>query len=288
MVLIRFFELIRWRNLLILLFTQWFAYFFLNRNECFHFELPISLLLVNFSTISIAAAGYLINDYFDLKIDAVNKPGEIIVEKFISRRWALAWHSILNLAGIAAGYFLSRQFAIVNVLISVLLWLYSAHFKKTFLAGNILVAFLMALALPVIVFTGEPLKEKWILMYAIFAFFTGVIREIIKDIEDVEGDRQYNSRTIPIALGFYKSKILILILCLFTIAILTLACGYLYSKQYIFLASYLVLFTGFPLLYFLKKLKTLHSVKQFHWASNYFKLIMLSGIVSMTLRCIKW
>jgi 4-hydroxybenzoate polyprenyltransferase len=286
MVILRFLELLRWRNLLILIAVQWLTFFFLNRNHCYYFHITGNLLLVNLSTITIAGAGYLINDYFDLKIDAVNKPGEIIIEKFISRRWALFLQSALNIIGILAGLLLSAGFGLVNLLITVLLWLYSAHFKKTFLSGNILVAFLMALSLPVVVFTGAPLKESWLLFYAFFAFLTGFIREIIKDVEDIEGDAQYNSQTVPIKLGFVKAKKIILALSIILLATLAIACSYLFIRQYFWMAIYLILLIGMPMLYFLRRLRQMHSIKQFHWASAFAKGLMLVGMISMVFSCL--
>jgi 4-hydroxybenzoate polyprenyltransferase len=285
-LVIKFFNLIRWKNLIILLLTQLFTFFFLSQFECFNFEITRNLLIINFSTISIAAAGYLINDYFDLKIDAVNKPDQIIIEKYISRRWVLFFHSSFNIVGIIAGIFVSKYFAVISIMISILLWLYSAYFKKTFIAGNFLIAFLMALTLPVVVFAGVPLLKDWLFFYTFFAFLTGISREIIKDIEDTEGDSRYDSRSIPVLLGFYQTKYILKIITILTILTLISGVGYLLFRNYYTLSFFLLIFVFSPLIYFLIKLSSLHSYKQFGHVSRLFKMIMVAGIFSMAIRCL--
>src|SRR5690554_266337 len=155
-----FFKLIRWTNLLIILLTQYFVWQFVIQPLNKWSEIPVFLNFPNFlilscSTIFIAAAGYIINDYFDVKIDLINKPEKVIIEKIINRRAAIIWHSFLNFSGLGLSLFLALQLGNIwvwgiHVLCTILLWFYSTKFKREFVSGNILVALLTALTILIV------------------------------------------------------------------------------------------------------------------------------------------
>src|SRR5688572_4429395 len=105
------------------------------------------LALIIFSSVLIAAGGYIINDYFDINIDQVNKPRKNVVDNIISRRWAMFWHSVLSFSGVAIGVYIGWRIGffwmgLMNFLCVVLLFVYSTTFKKRLLSGNIIIALL--------------------------------------------------------------------------------------------------------------------------------------------------
>jgi 4-hydroxybenzoate polyprenyltransferase len=180
------------------------------------------MLILSLSTILIAAAGYVINDYYDIKIDYVNRPDRVVVGRFLKRRAILFIHAGFNTLGIAGGLYVSLELGLVNFFAAGLLWLYSNQLKRMPLWGNLSVAILTGLAVFVVYIL---FRESIFLFaaYSFFAFFISLIREIIKDLEDIEGDRKFDCKTLPIVLGQRKTKIviyLVSIIFIFVVAIL--------------------------------------------------------------------
>lgn len=265
----------------------------------FQFSDNFFLILVIIN-ILLGAAGYVINDYFDRKIDTINKPKEVIIGHGIHRRFAIILHSVLNgMAIILAGY-LSWQLKkpviiIAYIMISGIFWFYSTTYKKQLLIGNIVVALgtamipLQVAYFDIITLTatyGELLIMNglsfkilfyWIAAFAIFAFLTNLLREIIKDIEDFEGDRSYGCNTLPVVVGIKPTKILAIVLIFVIIWLL----AFVYFK---FLNDpiskwYLLLSVAVPLLaaaFFIAKAKT---IKHYHQLSWLIKVIMLTGVL---------
>ncbi len=162
-------------------------------------------------TASIAAAGYIINDYFDVKIDRINKPDKVWIGKTISRRYALLTHQVLSGTGIILGFLVSWKVFLINIFCVWLLWFYASGFKKKPFIGNFVVALLTALVIAEVALVFSP-ENRLIYMYAVFAFFINLIREIIKDMEDIKGDEMHGAKTLPIILGIHKTKQLLYLL----------------------------------------------------------------------------
>jgi 4-hydroxybenzoate polyprenyltransferase len=202
-------KLIRWNNLLIVAVTQYTAaYFLIHTMELQELLINTKMWFLCLGTVFITAAGYVINDYYDVKIDYVNKPERVVVGRFLKRRYILILHGTLNTLGILAGLMVSWQVAIINFLAIGLLWLYSNQLKRLPLLGNLAVASLTGLSVFVVyVFYRESMFL--FATYAFFAFFISLIREIIKDMEDVEGDKKFDCKTLPIAIGIRNSKIVV-------------------------------------------------------------------------------
>ncbi len=178
--------------------------------------------LLVLSTVLIAAGGYIINDYFDVKIDQINKPNEVFVGRIIKRRYALLMHQILSGIGVCLGLLLGWRILLINVFSVSILWFYASVFKKKPFSGNLIVAFLTALSISEIALYYEP-GRIIIHIYALFAFFINLVREIIKDIEDMKGDATHGSKTLPIVAGIRKTKNIIYgLLVLFVLAVVTL------------------------------------------------------------------
>ena len=157
------------------------------------------------ASVFIAAAGYIINDYFDLDIDQVNKPESIVVQRYIRRRSAIIWHLVLSLAGVLLSTWVGHKIGnwllgFANLVCVLLLWVYSTTFKKRLLIGNIIISLLTAWVILVIYFSELNIFQlrngqykgfiifvfKCAVLYGGFAFIISLIREVIKDIEDRE------------------------------------------------------------------------------------------------------
>ena len=216
-------KLIRWNNLLIVAITQYSAaYFLIASMELKVLLLNPSMFLLCLGTVMITAAGYVINDYYDIKIDYVNKPERVVVGRYLKRRSIIILHATLNTLGVLAGLVISWQIGLINFLAVGLLWLYSNQLKRLPLLGNLSVALLTGLSVFIIYVL---FRESVFLFatYAFFAFFISLIREIVKDMEDVEGDKKFNCKTLPIAIGIRKSKLVIyLISAIFLVVVAAL------------------------------------------------------------------
>jgi 4-hydroxybenzoate polyprenyltransferase len=261
------------------------------------FKLFNLLILIN---VLLGAAGYVINDYFDRKIDSINRPNDVIVGNTIHRRFAIILHFTLDalailLAGYLSWYFRKPFVLIIYLMIAGIFWLYSTTYKKQFLIGNIIVALGTAMIplqlayfeiLALIQTYGQEMIVHgltfkvlfyWLAAFGLFAFLTNLIREIIKDLEDFEGDSSYGCNTLPITLGVRASKITIIALSTFTIALL----AYFYHNFIMDPISkwYLLFFVAIPMILvsiFTIRAKT---AKNFYWLSQAVKVIMLMGIL---------
>ena len=304
-----FFRLIRWPNLVFIALTQALFYYcvILPVLPPDYYKLPHKLtenifLWIMAASVLIAAGGYIINHYFDINIDQVNKPGKMIVEKIINRRWAIAFHFILTTAGVAASFYVSlhsnRLIFIINIVCTLLLWVYSTTFKKKLLSGNIIISLLTAWTILVLYFAVNIInlapiaKEstintavrhifKYAALYAGFAFIISLIREVIKDIEDVEGDEKYNCKTMPIVWGIPSSKVFAAVWIIVLIGALAIVQFYVLQLGWWFSAIYCLLLIIAPLIWILKKLYEAQTSQHYHKLSSTVKLVMLSGILSM-------
>ena len=200
------------------------------------------LTLLILSTVLIAAGGYVINDYFDVKIDRINRPEDLVVTRHITRDGAMRLFQILTAVGVAAGLAVawwakSWTLAMIYIVIPGLLWFYSASYKRQLLIGNIVVSFVSALV-PLLVaianadylrhLYGDALQYTpitgqlyvWISGFALFAFLMTLAREMVKDIEDITGDKEMECRTAAIVWGEKPTKMIVSILLLITMALI--------------------------------------------------------------------
>jgi 4-hydroxybenzoate polyprenyltransferase len=255
-------------------------------------------LLLIAATVFITAGGYVINDYFDIKTDLINK-GKVIVGTKVPRRQAIMWHNLFNIAGVSLGFYLSWKAGYVwlgalFLAVSGLLYFYSASYKRQFLIGNLIVAIMTALVPLLVVFFEWPALYKyysinaqtlpdinfifyWVGGFALFAFLTTLTREIIKDIEDFEGDIAYGRNTVPVVIGVISSKIVSVSLIIITIALLYLTWYFFINDKItlIYLSAAVVL----PLLLAVYKVIRSINREQLHRASSLMKIVMLTGIL---------
>ncbi len=273
-----FFKLIRFPNLAIIALTQYFtAIFLVASGEEWKIALTDKgLMLLSLSTLIIAAAGYIINDYYDVKIDFVNKPERVVVDKVLKRRVVMMAHTFLNLTGIALGLLISYKIAVINFLSALLLWVYSNQLKRLPFVGNFSVALLTGLSLFIVAIYYQK-NEFLVLAYAIFAFSITLIREIIKDIEDVKGDAVFGCKTLPVIWGIRKTKQIIYAFSAVFIALLFYLASLLNNQT---LTMYFVMLIA-PIAYLVYRLVKADTKKDFAYLSSFCKLLMLSGVLSM-------
>jgi 4-hydroxybenzoate polyprenyltransferase len=271
--------------------------------DVYQLELQISevaFLGLVLSTLFITAAGYVINDYHDVRADQINKPTKLVVDVYISRRTALLLHWILNFAGVTAGIIFSLLYRVPWMILvfgaaPMMLWYYSIRLKHILLAGNMAVALLTA-TIPMLVILFEyPLLARnyrldalffpdglnsiliWVGAYAFFAFMTNLVREIIKDAEDIRGDQELGSQTLPITFGLTKTKTVIIALTLLTMVVL----GFffiVYLKDIISLAYY-ILFILLPSLFLIQRTYRASRAGNFGFISALMKIIMIMGLL---------
>lgn len=260
-----------------------------------------SFWLLVISTTLIAAAGYIINDYFDVKTDIINHPETVVIDKVIKRRTAMLLHLVFSSIGLLLGAWLAyRCFALRLVLFQLvaisLLWFYSTHFKKQLLTGNIVIAFLtsiipfMPLAYEMLngvhvntaYFDQDPEKLKILfgitLVFSGFAFLTSLIREIIKDMEDFKGDIQTGCKTMPIAWGIITTKTVTFFLIIITLGILGFSMIKLWQWHQKTASFYLMMTVFFPLCILIWQVVRAKTPYHFKLGSLLLKFIMLFGI----------
>lgn len=258
-----------------------------------------NFILLVFASLFIAAAGYIINDYFDINIDEVNKPERMVVDRVISRRWAIAWHFMLSFSGIiltALALPLLQKWYLVaaNICCVVLLWFYSTTFKRRLLIGNLVISVLTAWTILVIFFSklsfhdalseshpGQAKFFRFAFLYAGFAFIISLVREALKDVEDREGDARYGCRTMPIVWGVNVTKVYTAIWLIILLGILVVIQVYILQFNWWWAVVYCVPAIIAPLLLISRKLMDAQSPAEFAKLSGYTKLVMLTGIVSM-------
>lgn len=294
-----FLKLIRFQNLLMLASMQLIFHFvFLkNQKDLFLALADWQFILLTVATVAIAAGGYVINNIMDQETDEVAKPKDVIVGKHISEGAAYNIYVALNIIGVGIGFYLSNliqkpSFSAVFIVVAATLYMYATSFKQTLLIGNIIVALLLAVSVIIIgifdllpaTYEANQLQMSTIfsilLDYALFAFIINFIREIVKDIEDIDGDYNAGMSTLPILLGTERTTKILCGLTLIAIALLILYVNEnLLELQWVM--YYVLLFVLAPLLYFLVKIWNAKSKKEFRHLSMVLKLVMLFGILSI-------
>lgn len=314
-----FLKLVRPVNLIIIALTMYsvrFFYFVLGGAHSRNGGEQFDFFLLVFSTVLIAAAGNIINDYFDVRADRINRPEKLIITKHIKRRWAIISHWIMNLTAFSIAIYLSVRYhtfwyMFIHLLTINCLWFYSMYFKRKPFIGNLLIAGLTALvpilcgihfylqieypggydAMPDVHSLHDAIaswkelllrKGRFVYVLAYFAFTLNLSREIIKDIEDMEGDKLIYAKTLPLVLGVRKSLwiatfiLLLAPICFAALFLCTVSQGY----QYNLLALLpLALSSVLNLISMLFLLRPHPGVKTLKSADFVIKIAMLCGIL---------
>ena len=294
-----FLKLVRFQNLLMIVLMQLvFRYGFLEQQKITLALKDWQYLLLILASVTIAAAGYLINNIFDRETDLINKPDDVVIGKSISESMAYNYYIALNVIGVGCGFYLANLigrpgFALVFILISGTLYLYASSLKQSLLVGNIIIALLTAISviiigifdlMPMVVAENQAIYGvifKVLLDYALFAFVITFIRELVKDLEDVNGDYNQGMNTLPIALGVTRTARLVFLLSFLPIIGLLYYINEYYFINALYLATvYCLLFTVSPLIYFTVKMASANNQKDFHHLSLVLKLVLFFGILS--------
>ncbi len=296
--MLSYFRLIRLPNLLIIAFSQLLiryclilpafkAEYFITGVFPQHLS-DINFFLLVFSSLLLAAGGYIINDYFDIQIDEINRPNSNIIGKRISKANAKTTFFIVSIIGICIGFYLSTiierpSFGLIHLFTAVSLWMYSSFYKKRLLSGNIIVAILCALSLFVVgLYEPEFYRNiHYLIWYAVLAFLTTIIREIIKDTEDINGDKMLQCKTLPIFLGIPKTKIIIQILILLTITYVAFVLRNNFYGNRILNFWYLLSFFVIPFAALSFLVFTANEKKDFYYAGLYSKILMVAGVLTI-------
>ncbi len=291
-------NLVRWKNLLIIFLTQLLAWWCVILRTEPRVLNTFNFLLLALSTILIAAAGYIINDYFDIKIDLVNKPKKVVLDRIIPRKQAIVSHAALNFIALAlAAYVAIRghhyEWALLQAFCVLLLWFYSTHLKRRYISGNIAIALLSSLTVISLIIYEPALRPAgaryifslpgWVLVvYACFAFMLTWMREIVKDMEDCIGDETGGCVTMPVKKGISFSARVVMLLSVFVFLPLLSSAFILYNYGYTLLSAYvtlIILSLAAWCVYLFKNSTPQH----YHNSSQGLKIIMLLGVCSLVI-----
>jgi 4-hydroxybenzoate polyprenyltransferase len=308
--LIAYFKILRPINLLIIIITQVLFRLFIIETYFGLSSASSRLNYIDFSqlvlaTLLIAAGGYVINDLYDSQTDEVNKPAQVIAGTIISRRKLKIYYVVLTIAGILLGVILSYkvQFFSLGLIfpaVAIMLWFYSSEYQKTVLLGNLMIALMSGLVVLIVwlfeffalrsqplVYTEAAHVIKSIGMiagaYSLFAFLVTLIREIFKDIEDIEGDSIAGFRTLPVVWGKLIAKTVAAVFIILSIGLLAFFQLLLFRSGLTMVFWYLMIAVQPLLLVLLYYTVKSSSVEEFKYLSNVSKIIMLAGILSMQL-----
>lgn len=297
--MISFFQLIRYKNLLMVLLTMILTKYALINSFISDPSLTsIDFIILSLSILFITAGGYIINDLYDIKADTINKPLKVYISKSISKKNAWFIYLLSSTLGVSLGIYLSiiKNIDFLSFYFfgtTLLLFLYSVLLKKQVFIGNLCISLLVTLPIYLLYkFDSNNITISNILQYfflsiavfyyMFFAFLTTMIREIIKDIEDINGDHIVKLKTLPILIGKTRARNISIFLSVVLLLFLFLvSSNYFISKKY-FLGT-IMLMISIILVHFIFKSWNASTKKQFHYLSNLMKLIMFIGILSMTL-----
>ena len=302
--MIPFLKLIRYKNLLMVLLTMVLTKYalihsFIEKSNVSNLEFS----LLTLSVLLIAAGGYIINDIFDVEADKINKPRNVYIGVTIGKKKASYAYLFLSLTGLIIGIYISfsKDFQInslIFIFTSLGLILYSKNLKKIALIGNLIVSIFISLVI-LLVYLFERGSEKpssiWgaidsifssitlLYFFGFFSFLITLIREIIKDIEDIDGDKIIEMKTLPIILGRKRSKSIALVLVCILILLIIIWSIDLVQLNSVYLLKYITILITLPLCYFFHQLWFAKTKKEYAALSTLLKSIMLFGILSMLL-----
>lgn len=298
LLMLVFLNLIRYKNLIIILLVQWLIKYGLFDSLGVTTTLNhLHFFLLMLATVFIAAGGYIINDIYDVAIDKINKPEKLIISKKISESNANTMYLMFTFLGVIIGFYLSNHigkpgFATLFILIAALLYMYASFLKSILLVGTLVISILVSLSLiivgvfelvPAIDYLNHPIQLQAfsvLLYYSFFAFLLTFIREIVKDAEDINGDKNGGRQTLPIVIGRKRTAIVCFVLAIVsTVLILMYMYGVLYRHTWVML--YFLFTVIGPLLYFMVKVFTAQNNLDFHHLSGVLKMVMVLGLLSL-------
>lgn len=302
-----FFKLVRWPNLLFTALMMCLVY-----HNLVGMTSTAGFILLVIAMVLIQAGGYVINDVFDKDIDAINKPDKIIVGKVFTEKQCNFYYLALTIIGLACSLVAALmmnggKFITVfgcMILLACVLYSYSKTYKKRLVVGNLIVSLSVAFAvfvpwLFVMLYLSKEgvllenydvlmhISLRLVLIYTAFAFLMTLIREIVKDMEDIKGDGRLHCRTIPVVWGMNFAQIVVIVLSFITVLMIINAADYFKTLE--LKITYYMLYTSGILVFFvtvnnfvsLITDKSLRNERQFRLQSMWLKLSMLIGVLSI-------
>ena len=264
--------------------------------------------LMVFSTLLITAGGNIINDITDIDSDRINKPEKLWVGKLMTKKSAYSLYIALTAAGVITGFYLSFRigylmFGFIYLAIALMLYFYSSNYQKIALAGNITVSLLSAMVILIVwLYEFFALRSQPALFaklmpvsgfvsvliwgYAAFAFLTSLIREIVKDIEDIEGDTKAGYKTLPVVSGAGRANKFVIVLTVITMAALGFGQYFLFEHSLMMVFWYLMIAVQTLFAYLLYLTIKARTKEDFKTVGDAAKIVMVAGILSMQLFCV--
>jgi 4-hydroxybenzoate polyprenyltransferase len=309
----QYLKIFRPPNLAIIILTQYLIRYcllnpFYTNSGIFFAISAFNFALLVLATLLIAAGGYIINDILDVESDKINKPDKVWIGKLMTKKRAYILYLTLTIIGVIIGFYLSFyigyiMFGLIFVAIALLLYFYSTTYQKIAILGNIAISFLSAMVILIVwLYEFFALRSQPVLFaevmpdlkyistlvqsYAVFAFLTSIIREIVKDIEDRDGDMKAGYRTLPIVYGVSTSKMIVMILAILTMAALGYGQYVLFQNNLMIVFWYLLIAVQTLFAYLLFLTIKSKNKEDFKSVSDAAKIVMVAGILSMQLFCI--
>ena len=288
--------ILRPNNILLTLFTQGVFMIAASRTSYFNIDWsniiwPESVLIILTCCLT-AAGGYIINDLFDVETDHINRPNKRILKRDISHKAAIVYYIILTALGQICGYYAGLGIGLFASAIAVLLYFYSSDLKAMGLPGNSLIAFMSGSVIYIASRGIHEIHTAYFAEYAFLAFLLTMARELVKDAEDIEGDKEQGCETFPILYGTRKTNILSnVILALIVIFLVTAA--YLLSIEPFFnvkstieihrfvYPAFLVLALVPMILKSMWMIGKANNKRDYKKISKWLKLTMLVGLISV-------
>jgi len=303
-------KFIRLPNVIIVILTQFLLRYTILAPLLYEGDTEVMTTFTDFSllvlaTVLVTIGANIINDYFDVKIDRINRPEFQVVGRLVSLKTAMRLHLLLSGIGLLIAFYLSWRirlfsFGLIFLFGVFLLWLYSAKYKYLLLWGNLVVSVCSAMVIMMVFlfeffwlrlhpdFFSDVLPEIFIvfeiiLAYALFAFLVSFFREIIKDMEDIKGDESGGCRTLPLVAGMKVSRWTVTVLVVLTMGLLGYGQLILYRLGMMPVFWFLLVTCQFTMGYIIYRIFRSNTKEEFHILSNICKIVMLAGILSMQL-----
>ncbi len=269
-------ELLRPSNIVILFFGTLLGAFVAVGDAAFS---QLETYFAGLATMLIGGAGNVINDYFDVEIDRINKPKRPLARGALSRPQAFRYWLILNLIALVISFFLMPLNLVMALFTIPLLYIYSRYFKRMLFIGNVIISSLVSLGF--LYGAASTGNVQNVLYPTLFSFLLNLGREMLKDLEDVEGDKALGAMTIPIRFG--ATATLVLATVIFVVMIGATMVPY-WTREYGQTYFLVVMFgTNLPLLYVIIKAWQNPTKENLYRQNTLLKVAMSFGIVSVAL-----
>lgn len=302
-----YFRLFRVVNLLIIVLIMYVLRFFLfepsfNIDKISNPFTELQFVMFVLTYVFITAGGYALNDYYDIGMDEINRPGKTILRNKLPLRAGMTWFIIMTSIGVVIGMVLAYQMGSTSmymfpIFVAGMYWFYSTKYKRELLSGNIVVSVLATLSI-LLVFLYYVLSfsktnqfpilsfsyiKRAVLIYSVFAFYITFIREIVKDVIDVKGDKEFKCTNIPINYGKKETKLILQILSYVFLAALLGFAFLSWQMHKTYLLYYIVIILIPLFVYFILQLRKAKENSDYKTLATLLKIYMVAGILSIQL-----